>query len=165
MQKHLYFLCPTDHLESVVNKYFKQDNYFWTSLGNSVAFDDDQMVELKALIEAKEINKITFILSRDNQLISDALRDQDFSYLKGLGDFYYEIARQSFEATGIWQTSDLAVPVVSKYLEMKLKTLKAKLDNQMTQRIELEAKIYMENTNQFSEINTSLFDREAFCLN
>ena len=47
MLKHLYFICPTDFLEGVIENVFKQINYYYTSLGNSITFDKDSVKQLK----------------------------------------------------------------------------------------------------------------------
>lgn len=55
MQKHLYFICPTDHLETVINNTFKQENYYCNSLGNSIKFDSEMVGQINVLIETKNI--------------------------------------------------------------------------------------------------------------
>ncbi len=83
MRKHLYFICPTDRLEAVINARFKQENYYWTSLGNSVSFDNERVGEINALMETKSITGITFVLSDDNCMFLDALKDREFSSING----------------------------------------------------------------------------------
>ena len=70
MLKHLYFTCPTDHLETVISESFDQENYFLSSLGNSVSFSSEFVNEVSSFIKAHSINKITFILSENNRIIA-----------------------------------------------------------------------------------------------
>ena len=84
MQKNLYFLCPSENLEAVIEKSFPQENYFLSSLGNSISFSDDFILDINSLIESKGIGKITFILSNNNRFILDAMKNQEFNILKNL---------------------------------------------------------------------------------
>ncbi|MFT7073820.1 MAG: hypothetical protein ACJAX3_002820, partial [Patiriisocius sp.] len=61
MKKHLFFICPTDYLEFTINQSFKDKNYYFTSLGNSVKFHSETMYEIKHLIRKYDIREISFI--------------------------------------------------------------------------------------------------------
>ena len=71
MSRHLYFVCPTDNLEKLIEEKYPQENYYLTSLGNSIKFSNDFIVEINGLIEAKGIEKVTFVLSKNNHFILD----------------------------------------------------------------------------------------------
>ncbi len=81
MQKHLYFICPTDYLETVIEASFLEENYFLTSLGNSLRLDSETLGEINGFIESKNINEITFVLSEDNRFFNkkDELKLQTIS--------------------------------------------------------------------------------------
>lgn len=67
MSRNLYFICPTDFLETAINGTFFQENFFLTSLGNNFSFDLETIGEINGFIETKRIEKITFVLSKDNR--------------------------------------------------------------------------------------------------
>ena len=67
MHKHLYFVCPSDNLESLIDKKFPQENYFLSSLGSSISFNSDFIEEVNALIELKGINKISILDKKENK--------------------------------------------------------------------------------------------------
>ena len=100
MQKHLFFVCPTDNLESVINFKFKHENYFLTSLGNSFEFNKDNVNEINIdlqpyllnllrntflKIENENIKNIRFIVSSSENLIKliekGQFREDLFYYL------------------------------------------------------------------------------------
>lgn len=43
MHKCLYLVCPTDCLEPIINNTFKQEHYFYTSLGNAFVADSETL--------------------------------------------------------------------------------------------------------------------------
>jgi hypothetical protein len=71
MNKHLYFICPTDHLETVIQKISQEKNYYLTSLGNSIDLDFETMGQINSLIESKKITQISFILSNNNHFFNE----------------------------------------------------------------------------------------------
>ena len=73
MQKNLFLLCPTDCLESVVNHVFRNENYFYTSLGNSIVPEKRTLEYIEELITKHHITNVYFVLSNDNPIILDAL--------------------------------------------------------------------------------------------
>ena len=79
MLKHLYFTCPTDHLETTINKSFEHENYFLSTLGNSVSFSSEFVNEISSFIKANSINKITFILSDNNRIIRDDAKSDKYN--------------------------------------------------------------------------------------
>ena len=72
MNASLFFLCPTDCLESIVNKNYKGNNYFYTSPGNNSSFDLISLESIKALICRHDIKNIYFVLSEQNKIVIDA---------------------------------------------------------------------------------------------
>ncbi|QTN39793.1 hypothetical protein HZ996_11775 [Cryomorphaceae bacterium] len=73
MRKHLFFICPTDFLESVVRESFEGQHYFISSLGNAAPMDALEIGEIQRFIEEKEINEITLLLSDDNRIVQEDL--------------------------------------------------------------------------------------------
>ncbi|PQJ21238.1 hypothetical protein BSU00_09720 [Tenacibaculum sp. SG-28] len=91
MHKNLFFICPTDCLENRINKEFEQENYFYTSLGNSFAHDSKTIQKLSELIEKHHIQKIYMVLSQQNVIFSDALGTNSYTRIQGLHNLYQTI--------------------------------------------------------------------------
>ena len=79
MKKCLYFICPTDCLESTIQSTFHQENFFYSSLGNSVNFNECELNQAKQLICDKGIREISFILADDfMKIFAEVLRKYHF---------------------------------------------------------------------------------------
>lgn len=156
MNKLLYFTCPTDRLELVINSKFKQENYYFTSLGNSTLFDDDLLKQLKKIILSKEINKISFVLSNDNQILADALGSQNYSTISGLNSFYCQIKIYKENAKALWQERYKQLLVLSYHLNNKINELKSGLNNMFTNELLINGKIYNRQKNVFCNIHSEL---------
>ena len=165
MQKHLYFICPTDYLETIINDTFKHENYYVTSLGNSIAFNADQVEEINALIENKGISEITFVLSDNNRIVVDALENQSFANISGLSNFYREIVRQKKRTRVTWRTKDFRTFVLSYYLAMKVRELMPRLKSWPIDQLKINAKIYNKRKKVFSQVFSDLIYSQHFILN
>lgn len=165
MHRHLYFVCPTDHIETVINNHFPQDNYYLTSLGNSVNLNSCFIEEINLLMETKQINEITFVLSDNNKMILDALKSQDFKNVRGLKKFYDVIVEQKKRIKAIWLESDIQISIISYYLDLKIRELQTQLSNRSTDVVKISAKIYNGQKNVFNEIYPDIFSFNHFHLN
>ena len=162
MQKHLYFICPTDHLERVIDSTFKQDNYFYTSLGNSITFDAETLEQLVELLSNKNIQNISFVLSDDNSIVLDALGNHEFSQIDGLSSFYREIARQKDRSILLWKSHHLQFSILSNFLNQKIKELRLALGNIYADRIKINGIIYLSQQKTFSDIYSDWICEENF---
>ena len=165
MQKRLYFICPTDHLESIINDRYKEENYYLTSLGNSISFDFETVEQLNSLVLEKEISHITFVLSDTNSIIEDALLHQNFGNLQTLKPLHSEILKQKKLADKVWHTSSLRVLVATHYLSCKIDELHHQLSSWMTKPIKIDAKIYHRKQARFTESTPDLLLLRYFHLN
>ncbi|MEL6971733.1 MAG: hypothetical protein AAFZ63_18850 [Bacteroidota bacterium] len=165
MQKHLYFICPTDHLEPVIDRAFKRVNYFYSSLGNSIMFDADTVGQISMLLETKEIDTISFILANDNRIIKDGLGQQEYVHIAGLNTLYKQIKSQKKDAEISWQTPDHQFLILSYHLNNKIKELKRGLQRQHIEQRPIQAKIYRRHQQQFNDIYLDMVCREHFALN
>ena len=84
MNTSLFLVCPTDYLETVINREYAGVNYFYTSLGNTSPNDLKTMETIKDLIKRHNITKIYFVLSEDNTVILNSVEAQSFSKIRGL---------------------------------------------------------------------------------
>ena len=160
MNKRLFFICPTDFLEKIINDTFKGENYFVTSLGNSVVLDAEKVNEINALIEAKGIKEITFVLSDDNRIVHDAFAKQKFSKIIGLSNFYSEITNRNMHSLWSWQIRNLNNAVISNHLNKKISALRPKLSGWLMDKIELNTKIFYRQRSVFNEIHNDLLQIE-----
>ena len=127
MQSRLYFICPSDHIEPIINCSFKSRNYYYTSLGNSVVFDHHTVNQIEHLILKHDIKEISFVLSDTNPIIFDALGKQDFSGIRGLNDFYDEILRQKEHSQVLWRECNRKFLILSYYLNYKIRELQSEI--------------------------------------
>lgn len=162
MQKHLYFICPTDHLEATINRVSKQEVYYYTSLGNSVTLDVDTVRRIKELIVIKNIEKISFVLSYDNSVLIDAMKRQHSPEIKGLNDFYNRITKQKDHVKTLWQTPNNQHLILSYYLKNKIDQLRKSL---LIDQLNISGKIYDRRKNIFNDIYADLLCLESFNLN
>ncbi|WP_422091300.1 hypothetical protein [Tenacibaculum ovolyticum] len=165
MQKHLYFLCPTDCLESVINNTFKHENYFYTSLGNSFVAENKTIESLSEVIIEHNIKEISFVLSNNNHIINDALGAQDFLRIKGLTRLYRQIKKQKEHSDMLWKTDYNQFIILSYYLNKKINELQLQLANLSKRHIKIGGKIYNKHTNSFTNIYADLICLQKHHLN
>ena len=165
MHKHLYFVCPSDNLEGLIDKKFPQENYFLSSLGNSISFSKDIMQEVNALIELKGIDKITFILSDDNKLIFDGLRNQNFDNINVLKKLYNNISDHKKLTSKVYTEGNLQILVTSNLLNEKIKEIKLSLYDWLSSKVNIDAKIFIRKSEEFKGFKNHLFDPHNLYLN
>lgn len=165
MHRTLFLLCPTDCLESIINATYQHENYFYTSLGNSFAPDIDTLVCIQKMIQKHDIRKIYFVLSKDNRIISDALDDQLFSDIKGLRNFYTEIAEQKEHSETLWQTDHHQFSMLSYYLNQKIKALQSAFHYTLAHPVHIGGKIYDRQQHSFTDIYSELVCVKKHYLN
>lgn len=152
MRRYLHFICPSDYLESLIQAACEGEHYFFTSLGNSLIFNQELVKEIEALIGSKNIGEVSFILSDDNQIVSDALGKQDYWEVEGIMDFYAQIIREKEHTGELWQTGNHSLLLSSCYLNNKIKELKAALDASLIDQLHIKAKIYKRQEGMFRDV-------------
>lgn len=165
MKKHLYFICPTDYLEPVINTAFKNENYYITSLGNSIIFNSDIIDEINMLIAIKDIKEITFVLADTNQIISDAIENQDFTDVRGLRSLHYEMTKQRKYKEIVWGNHNIKTPIISYHLNQKKNEFISRLRHWDKNSLDINTKIYNNRTGVFDEVFSDLIYRKHFSLN
>jgi len=165
MQKSLFLLCPTDCLESTINRQFKYENYFYASLGNSFIYDKETINHIKKLVLKHHIRAIYFVLSNDNQIILDALGNQDFSDIRKLNDFYKQITKHKEHLNVTWRASHLKFSIISYYLNIKIKHLQKELKSLFNHSIKIGGKVYHKQDKIFTAIYSDLIYIEKYHLN
>ncbi|BAO77036.1 hypothetical protein [Winogradskyella sp. PG-2] len=165
MDKTLFLLCPTDCLEPIINNRFRQENFFYTSLGNSFSLDFTTLEGIKELITKHDIKDISFVTSNDNKIVLDALGKQSFSKIRGLKKFYGELVRQKEHSEALWEKENLQFAIISYYLNYKIKELGLELNRFTDYPIKIDGKIYDGQKNTFNAIHSNLICLEMHCLN
>ena len=160
MNNCLYIICPTDHLEPLVRKWFEGQKYFYTSLGNTLTIDKNTLAQIAITINRHNINKITFILSEENSIVLDALNNQKFSTITGLKESYKSIIEQKREALNLWNTHNQHTLFLSYYLNQKIKDLQSRLKEHLSNPPNINGKLYSKPYNSFRNIYSHLI-----CLN
>ncbi|MEM8909599.1 MAG: hypothetical protein AAGD05_17255, partial [Bacteroidota bacterium] len=158
-------ICPTDCLESTINGAFKEENYYCSSLGNSITFDHQMLSKTKKLIRTKNIDHISFILSSDNSIVLDALGNQDFISIRGLNHFYTQVNWQKKQATLSWKAKNNPHLILSYYLNYKIKELKDGLKEPALEQLKIDGKIYHKQENIFRNIYSEFVCTKYSILN
>ena len=165
MQKNLYFLCPSENLEAVIEKRYPQENYFLSSLGNSISFSDDFILDINSLIESKGIGKITFILSNNNRFILDAMKNQEFKYIKELKEYYKTIEKRKVLTIKSYKNKNFTSLITSHILKTKINELNSNLFDWIRNKISIEGKIYDPTKNMFFDVRINIIEPESLFLN
>jgi hypothetical protein len=165
MNNSLFLICPTDALEPVIRSKFKNERYFYTSLGNSFVCDNATIAYILETVKTHNIKNIYFILSSKNKIIVDALEHQNFSDISGMHHFYKEITIQKTYAEELCYTNNLQLSVISYYLNKKIKELQLKLVNLSSNFVKIQAKVYDKDKDVFRDIYSDLVCLEKYHLN
>ena len=165
MEEHFYFICPTDQIENIIDDAFNQENYYYTSLGNSITFDEKIVEQLLDFLEAKNIDKISFVLSSENRIIQDALGVKDYSKIMGLNVFYNQLSVQKDNADVLWKTNNDQYLILSYHLNKKIKELRQVLENTSYGQVEIYGKIYNCQEMVFDDIYPEFVCKEYHELN
>ena len=156
MKKSLHFICPTDGLETIIDGAFRQENYYYSSLGNSVLFNRKMLRDLKKLILEKNITEISFVLCNNNRIVSDAFSNQGFSGIRGLNNFYDKVMEQKERVEILWKTLNTESLILSYYLNQKIKELEKGLSRLAIKGLKFSGKIYDKKEDSFKDIYPNL---------
>lgn len=165
MHGHLFFICPTDNLELIINVFFKQKNFFCTSLGNSFAFKIAEMGQIKEMIIKHNIQEVSFVLSDDNCVISDAIERQVFSEVPMLKNFYRSVDNQKESYRSLLKAQNEQYLTTSYHLQNKIQELKEGLKSLLIDDININGKIYNRKEKNFTNIPFDLICLAHFNLN
>lgn len=162
MKKLLYFICPTDGLEAIINTAFPNENYYYTSLGNSVTFNQEVLKQTKKLIQKRKIEEIAFVLADDNRIMLDAVGQRNHLDITGLGRFYHQVSLQKKKAELSWQTNNASFLLESYFLNEKIKEFKHGLNEAL---IKVSGKIYQRRTRIFKDVYPDFICLEGAIMN
>ena len=164
MFNKLYFICPTDNIESIINSKLNDNNFYITSLANSITFNYDFIKELYSIIEFKKISEITFVLSDDNKLINDALENNEFKNIRALDRLNLKISTHKKFFKKDSNISEIRHELISYLLNQKKNELKNITDSSDL-AFNINVMVYNKKVNAFSKVNSKLLNLELFNLN
>ena len=114
----LFLVCPTDCLESTINKEFKGDNLFYSSLVNNSSFCTNTVTNLEELVMNNNI-EIYFVLSTQNKIILHAMAGQSLSQIRGLKNFDSYIKKNKEMSELFWNSNDTTRVIISYFINQK----------------------------------------------
>ena len=164
MFNKLYFICPTDNIESIINSKLNDNNFYITSLANSITLNYNFIRELYLIIESKKIREITFVLSDDNRLINDILENKDNKNIRSLDHLNLEIYSHKNFFKKELTISEIRLDIISYLLNQKKNELKNITDS-LGLKLDINAKVYNKEVNEFTKVKSKLINMEFFNLN
>jgi len=164
MFNKLYFICPTDNIESIINSKLNDNNFYITSLANSITLNYNFIRELYLIIESKKIREITFVLSDDNRLINDILENKDNKNIRSLDHLNLEIYSYKNFFKKELTISEIRLYIISYLLNQKKNELKNITDS-LGLKLDINAKVYNKEVNEFTKVKSKLINMEFFNLN
>ena len=164
MFNKLYFICPTDNIESIINSKLNDNNFYITSLANSITLNYNFIRELYLIIESKKIREITFVLSDDNRLINDILENKDNKNIRSLDHLNLEIYSHKNFFKKELTISEIRLYIISYLLNQKKNELKNITDS-LGLKLDINAKVYNKEFNEFTKVKSKLINMEFFNLN
>lgn len=166
MHNRLFFVCPADRLESIINTKFRGVNHYYTSLGDSVIFDHNTVGQIKRLIIKNNIKEIFFVLSNNNPIVLDALGNQEYARITKMTDFYRNLKVDNKYPLVLWHINKNQLSVITPHLSNKIKELEKALSHTFMREIKIEGRIYSGSDFGFYSIKRKdLIWNEEFHLN
>ncbi len=78
----LFLICPTDHMEHVLNQTHGKKAYFYTALGANFCWDLVTQESIIKLIESRNISQIIFITKYTNQFYQEMVTSKGHSLFR-----------------------------------------------------------------------------------
>jgi len=164
MHSHLFFICPTDHLEVLINKEFRHKNFIVSSLGNTMIFDFESISEINELIQVNNVGHITFILAHDNRIMLDAMEHQELAEINGLNSLGVKM-KKHHKHTQIWRDNEQSLIALSYHLSDKIKELNCALKDVSHMPVHISGKIYIRHKDKFQDIYSDIICRNFVLAN
>lgn len=165
MPGHLYFVCPTDHLETVIESHFSGDHYFVSSLGNSIDFNSKFATYLANLIETKGITEISFVLAEDNVMLKNVQKIKEFKGLRRLHKFYQSNLKSKTYGKDEKHKLYSKLPEVYNCLCLRVEDFNSQVSNRYSEAVRVNAKVYYRQKNNFKEVSSHMDLIRHICLN
>ena len=165
MRDVLYFVCPTDCIEPIINETFKTNNFFFTSLGNSIDMNWSVIEKVKSMIDEMNISDIRFVLSDQNQIVLDAIQCQKFAGIRGLQSMYLKMHDSRSDLMAFNKTGKYNYILLSHHLNSQINILKRELDYCQYEPIQVSGRLYNKEENLFYNISSEIVCSGHYSLN
>ncbi len=162
--KRLFLICPTDYLETQLNAIYGKDNYYYTSLGNSIELNKMHLGQIKKLIHKKQILEIIFILKENNNIISHSIKGNNLNDIKGMAKLSKEIKQYKPFVSHFTQEFIEQKLYISYLLNKKTLFLTEYLRPDFPE-VEIKAMIYENTNNRLINVIHPLLSNEKMCPN
>ena len=163
--RYLNLICPTDCIETTIEKRFIGDHYFFTSLGNSISFDHDVVDNIMTLIKKKQIIDINFILSDKNRILLDAIHYRNHKNMRGLEEFYQRIFDCLADSSILYKHENNLPLTLSYFLNDQINNLALELKRDNFLDLRIKGWIYHNEPSTFSDILPDIANQDKRCLN
>jgi len=163
--KHLYFICPTDNLETIIENTFSNTNYYLSSLGNTINFDQGFIEEVNAQIRAKGISEITFILFDTNRIILDLYALEEKKSMENIDKFFSNEHKNKEDKTISEQQGVYYSQLIATYLYSKIRELQLAMSESSHKHLKINGQVYNRKMNIFTEIKNRTACYSSFSLN
>ena len=156
----LFLVCPTDCLESTIDKEFKGDNLFYSSLANNSSFCTNTITNLEELVINNNIKEIYVVLSTQNKIILHAMAGQSLSQIRGLQNFDHQINKHKELSELFWNSTDTTRVIISYFINQKIDQLEENFRSDINRLVRIKGKIFLKTENKFLNTYSKLI-----CLN
>ena len=165
MLKHLYFICPTDNIETIIENTFSNTNYYLSSLGNTINFDQGFIEEVNAQIRAKGISEITFILSDTNRIILDLYSLEEKKSMENIDKFFSNQRKNKEDKAISEHEAVFHSQLIATYLYSKIRELQLAMSESSYNHLKVNAQVYNRQMNMFTKIKNSTACYSSFSIN
>ena len=164
MAKHLFLICPLDFLEFEIRKNYKDKCFFYSSLGNSISYNNQTIDELIDLIKNEEISLVSMVMSNENEIISNSLKKAKILSVGTKKQYQHQIIGYETVVNEIWEKCDVKSVLTARYLEDKIMELKDEL-KKFDFNLEMNPVLYDRKSNTFSNVTEHYTKIQTFHLN
>lgn len=164
MTNKLFFICPTDYLESQINRNFSGNHFFMTTLGNMADFNTNTIYQVISIIETYAIDEILFVIAEENCIIRDAVELQKYKSINRLNQCYTHFQKNIKQR----MSEPYFYPfnfIISFHLNQKMEELMNVLKNNLTILPKIKGIIYSKNNNKFIPVYSKIALLNPISLN
>ena len=130
-----------------------------------MTFDQETTAQLEEILVAKKIKQISFVLSDDNLILSNAMNAQSIDTIEVMQQYYGEVDEECAIAVELWKECDFKNVILRNFLSRKMEDLNNSLKSFDRNQIELGAMIYSRENNNFTNIQLTSSFRNRYNLN
>ncbi|MCH2197446.1 MAG: hypothetical protein MK081_01580 [Flavobacteriales bacterium] len=152
--KNLFFICPTDGLEMAIHNQSSAKNYFLSSLGNALVFDQKAMIDIVDFIIAKDIETVNCVLSTTNYIVAEMFEIGTVNPMD-LQSKSDQNRKTRGKGKVICLANDLSHSLVGLYLRKQLETLNAIIRSEHQVNLNIQGYIFDSYTNKFIDLRPS----------